>query len=490
MNISLIDWGNDAAEHDKDLLEYFVEPSDFYRLENLKKTFIIGRKGSGKSAIRRKLQKIFNKDRVFLVETLPSQIDRKLQMINNPRAYQEDTFKYMWILFLYQRALIEIAKSWKGKVALGSFEYARNYAQQAGECDLDFVELLAQFLYKFRIKSHNWEFNFLSGREIKNTIDEYEFHLKNICNQEYKIIFTVDDLDLIWDNTPSSNYLLLGFLHAIQRIQSISSGNIHVFAFLREDIYNTMMSMTQHSDKFRDIMRIQWNINTLKTILVERIKFNNKKQGGANLADPFREVFPPKVGTSNTMNWLFERTLCRPRELIQLCRCYTELVTTNKPDAEVLKNAEAVYSQWKLDDLCTEYSNRYPELSKLFHYWKVYCPYSRYILKKEEYEENFMNILADLHIEQPWYKDLQNSIDAQSFMEILYEIGFVGDYIKPKKCGVNGHKTIYSISESSKNHNPQFDFVSIHPCFRKAMESTKTKKTFKTRNHSSVAPPG
>jgi hypothetical protein len=59
INLSQIDWGNDSAERDPNLLKYFVPPSDFEKAAKLRKPIITGRKGAGKSALRKKLESDF-----------------------------------------------------------------------------------------------------------------------------------------------------------------------------------------------------------------------------------------------------------------------------------------------------------------------------------------------------------------------------------------------------------------------------------------------
>ena len=53
MNIRLkdIDWGEDEAKGDDKLPTYFVEPDGFYDILKGKKRYVIGRKGTGKTAI-------------------------------------------------------------------------------------------------------------------------------------------------------------------------------------------------------------------------------------------------------------------------------------------------------------------------------------------------------------------------------------------------------------------------------------------------------
>ena len=55
MEINQIQWGDDSAEKDPNLLEYFVASEPFRRVAEKTKSIVIGRKGSGKSALRTKL---------------------------------------------------------------------------------------------------------------------------------------------------------------------------------------------------------------------------------------------------------------------------------------------------------------------------------------------------------------------------------------------------------------------------------------------------
>lgn len=55
MRLADINWGDDSAEKDPQLLQYFVSSSAFERGKQKRKNIIVGRKGSGKSALRKPL---------------------------------------------------------------------------------------------------------------------------------------------------------------------------------------------------------------------------------------------------------------------------------------------------------------------------------------------------------------------------------------------------------------------------------------------------
>jgi hypothetical protein len=101
-----------------------------------------------------------------------------------------------------------------------------------------------------------------------------------------------------------------------------------------------------------------------------------------------------------------ERTLGRPRELLQLSRLYTENLTENSPSDKTLKDVEESYSTWKKEDLCAEFVNQYHGLDKIFDYWRHKYFRTKYQLDESLLEERMFEILDEVDIESEWYKKL------------------------------------------------------------------------------------
>jgi len=246
---------------------------------------------------------------------------------------------------------------------------------------------------------------------------------------------------------------------------------LHVFICLREDVHRILLTKTQHSDKMRDVERLKWSKEALMAVLEDRIKFNYINVGENLPTDIIPSVFPVSIGTTNIENWLFERTLNRPRELLQLVRQYTENCDSEVPDAEMFKTAEINYSNWKLDDLCTEFGNQYPGLVTIFSHLKTNFYRTKYHLKGNEIDDLVLSILTNCDINFEWFNSLVENTDRNSLLNVLYEIGFIGDYIHG---GQGGSKTFYSFSDV---HTPSFDEIQIHPCFRKAIGTVERIRT-------------
>ena len=476
MNLNKIKWGDDSAERDNDLLNYFINTESYNRLVEKDKSIVVGRKGSGKSALRKKLGNKFSEEADTHVINISPKYSSIRNILNEKELSEgfgeEIFFQHSWLRQMMLDGLCFLGHSAKGKYTTESLEYARKISLELNKTSKDIVENISEILTKIKVKAGNLgELGIHIEKELRTVseVDALEHHITVLCGAGAKLVIMIDDLDLGWDNSKLSNNLLLGLLSATSYIQAISQ-NIHVLIFLREDVYSLLMEQTQHSDKYRNIERIRWEKDGLITLLNERIKFNfdsHKEDAGSN---PFALVFPETVGTHNTDNWLVERTLQRPRELIQMARFYTEGMAGETPDGKILKNCENDYSAWKLDDLCTEYSNQYPGLSDIFAYWKTKFFRYKYHLKNEDINEMIFQLFDEVPLNVKWFNELASEADFSKFLSILYEIGFIGDFVLG---GQGGSKTFYSFSE---RHEPRFEEIQIHPCFRKAVNTVDRMK--------------
>lgn len=477
MQLSSINWGDDSAENDPNLLSYFIKSTAFDRLRQKQKSIVVGRKGSGKSAVRKKLEQTFAAEPRTHVTNLSPKINSIRSILNDKDITsgfgQEIFFQHTWVRQILLDCLCMIGHCAKGTYAKDSTEFARQISVQLNRTSKDLVENITDVLSRIKAKAGELgEFGLNLERELRNVadVDALEHHFKSVANEGAKFVVLVDDLDLGWNNSDAANSLLLGLLAALNYLSGLSK-NIYICIFLREDVYEILITKTQHSDKYRNVERVRWEKHHLMNLLNERINFNRDRDGLARLLNPFSTVFPQTVGTSNTDNWLFERTLGRPRELIQLARSYTEAVDSDEPSDEALKQSEQGYSEWKLDDLCTEYSNQYPGLGELFSYWKTTFFRYKYHLRREEIDEMLLKILIEVELNNDWFNALALSTDVPKLLQLLYEIGFIGDFVLG---GEGGSKTVYSYQG---RHEPRFEEIQIHPCFRRAVGTVERIRT-------------
>lgn len=474
-SICNVDWGNDSAENDPELLNYFVTPSNFDRITEFKKTFVIGRKGAGKTAIRKKLiDKFASENNHIVIEVSPTNgIFRNLAGVDLLKEERSDEtiFQYAWLNSIMRKCLNSIGSELGNKLTVGSAEAARKFAMAEGVANTDFVESVTAIISSLKLKVK--ELGDI-GLQIENiikessAIDRYEYHLKNLAVDNCKTTILVDDLDIGWDNSNRSNQILLGLLTASMYLKSLHK-NINLIFFIRDDIYSILMKKTTHSDKYRDVYKITWTDVNFQRLLAERISQSLEAGPSVSPEVDFLKVFPEKIGNQFTLGWMTERTLGRPRELLQLSRLYTESLPGNSPSDEILKNVEEEYSTWKKDDLCAEFVNQYPELDRIFEFWKNKYFRTRYQIDENTLEERMFEILDEVQINEDWFINLSNDADTKGLSRILFDIGFFGDFIK----GGDGGSKVSYFGETT---NPLLKEVQVHPCFRKAVGTVQRNR--------------
>lgn len=474
-DIRNIDRGNDSAEYDPELLNYFVTPSNFNRIIDFKKTFVIGRKGAGKTAIRKKLINSYSKEsNHIVVEVSPTNgIFRNLagvELLKEERS-DETIFQYAWLNSMMRKCLNAIGSEQGNKLTLGSADAARRFAKSEGVTNSDFIESVSKIIrsIKLRVESLG-EIGIQLENIIKESsaIDSYEYHLRNLAADGCKITILVDDLDIGWDNSDRSNQILLGLLTASMYLKAIHK-NLNLIFFIRDDIYSILMKKTTHSDKYRDVYKISWPDNSFQMLLAERISQSLEGKAATDATSQFLSVFPEKIGNQFTLGWMIERTLGRPRELLQLSRLYTENLSENNPSDDTLKEVEEDYSTWKKEDLCAEFVNQYPDLDMIFEYWRHKYFRTKYQIDEAILEERMFEIINEVRIKKEWFSTLTQNKDTKGLAKILFDIGFFGDFIKG---GDGGSKVSYF----GDTTNPLLKEVQIHPCFRKAVGTVQRNR--------------
>lgn len=467
-DIRNIDWGNDSAELDTALLDYFVTPDNFSRILQFRKTFVTGRKGAGKTAIRKKIVDEFGEaENHIVVEVSPTNgIFRNLAGVDLLKEERSDevVFQYSWLNSLMRKCLNKIGSVHENKLTVGSAAVARAFAKDEGVSNTDFLEAVSNIIQSVKLRVQDiGELGLQLENIVKETssIDSYEFHLVNLAKDGCNITILVDDLDVGWGNTERANQILLGLLTASTYLKALHK-NINLVFFIRDDIYSILMKKTTHSDKYRDVFPIKWEAEALQHLLAKRISLSLCLEGEIDQNDIFLNVFPEKVGNQYTLGWMTERTLQRPRELLQLARLYTENLDSDVPSDKTMKDTEENYSSWKKDDLCAEFVNQYPGLDKILEFWKLKYFRTKYQIEEKVLEERMFQILDEVILDEEWYAEIRKEVDCTKLARILFEIGFFGDFIK----GGDGGNKVHYFGDTS---DPLLKEVQIHPCFRKAV---------------------
>lgn len=492
MNLSEINWGDDSAEKDSLLSEYFVESVSFKRITNGSKKIIVGRKGAGKSALMKMSLDNYKKDDFIVIKVTPSLevLKSALQTAksihgddkeNNLTHIRDVIYTHTWVSYIYEKIICLIGErineepGVKIDKLVGSRKFASDMSKDVGIYQKTLAGYMQNIINGLKIEAGKLGKIGISigeGEDIQTKVSElskiniYGYHIEKLIG-DYKVAILVDDLDQGWDGSEESNSFTKGIMYAMDQLNT-TFPDIRTALFIREDMYAIILAGMQHSDKYRNAERIKWSVDSLKEILVRRIIFNLGANASVN--DAYHDVFPDKVGKTYSEKWIFDRTLFRPRELLQFARMYTESLEENEPNAKRLKKAESQYSQWKLSDLCSEFYEQYPGLISILEWWRTKFFRHKYHLDYEDAEKVISDIYSGVSLTHEWFNKLKGNNDVKGLMRVLYDIGFLGDYALG---GNGGTKVKYSYEADG---TPVLSSVQIHPCFRVAMNTVERER--------------
>lgn|GEM_PF-2097977 len=269
------------------------------------------------------------------------------------------------------------------------------------------------------------------------------------------LLVLVDQLEQVWTIEPDSHALVTGLLLAAKQVTKYYSGAVRCALFIRADIYDTLNF--GDGDKFHsDEVRISWTQEGLEAVTLARAGASLKME--LTSEQLWGRLFPPQVAGEHTAAFLFRRALPRPRDTIQFlnaCRDVANERGNRRITEEDVLTATEQFSRWKLQDLAKEYQVNHPFLRSLFPLFEN----TGYVMMRQALESRFEARSERLRQDFPDYAE---HLNAQGVIDVLYGAGFLG--VK------RGHDVVFTGGTKAPPQPGEHEFH-VHPCFRPALGS-------------------
>jgi hypothetical protein len=385
-----LDIGDIAAENEiHPLASYFVETGPFSEARRGHARLVVGRKGSGKTAIFYALQHVFGgTGSRTIVDLKPEGHQfaklRETVLARMTPGVQEHTLAAFWTYLLFVELAGTICRherSWAVRHPERSerFHAVEIAYQKCGTVEeSDFSERLLLLVERL---SGEYATNpgpimrpETTGALFAGDIKELEETLSTYLIEKSEVWFLIDNLDKGWPTSRSTSediLILRTLLEATRKLQrqiEKRKVNFHCLVFLRNDIYDHLLAQT--SDKGKDtVIKLDWSDAELfKEIYRRRVEVTGLVSGKFETA--WRTVFDPAVGTRDSFTYIVERTLARPRDFLGFVHLAIE-VAVNRGHDRVLENdlrqAEKRYSEDMLKMLDFELRDIYPDVKDILY---------------------------------------------------------------------------------------------------------------------------
>jgi hypothetical protein len=340
------------------------------------KTLIIGRKGSGKSAIcLMLLNDLQTENRCSLIT--PDEISAdEIRRFHLPGIPPEQSKLLIWrYVFAVQVAKFIVTAGQQAPTAgavTDKLSSVRKFLLDNGEIeDLTFTERFWKVIERLKSAISVEAFGATvsvdtkveapsAGAKAHDQLDVIESHLNaaaaalGLTGGKKPFHLLVDQIEKVWSNDRESDSMVVGLLLAAKELHK-RFDFVLCTVFLKTDIYEQLQF--QDRDKLRgDEFHIDWDEDHLLELISARAQ--------ASLGFPIEDsdlwegLFHGSVESQQCKKFLISRTLMRPRDIIQLCNACRDTARNNRHETigEIdIKKALALYSNWKLNDLQNEW---------------------------------------------------------------------------------------------------------------------------------------
>jgi hypothetical protein len=478
-------FGGTDADNDDILLQAFEDHEAYQDVIALRRHMIIGKKGSGKTAIFKKVittkaYDFFSYGHTF--SDYPWHYHERQARIGIPDF---DKYTHSWkYLILLSAAKIALnqdlslpfdASSMENLVRLESF-VVDTYGSRDPDLSQVFnpmkhLKLKPYFELDWRILKAGVSPESVPVTDLPMIIQEvntaFTRAILSSLNPAHKYYIAFDQLDLGFDpNAPEYANRLIGLLLASRDINlAAREAGIKLFAvvFLRDDIYDCLHYEDKNKMTENFVSLIEWDTprtqKTLKALMERRFSIVLRDQDGQAIA--WNDVFNEEremPGHQTKYEHMRDRTYLRPRDLIKFANCalarYKERAG-NQPGADHaekldnvdIHNARVEFSEYFLREIDDEVHKHMPDYEK---HLDVLRALGKWQFDKKEFNATYG---------QQFPGAVLSPIDA---LEKLYEFSFIGFY-RAGGRGFGGSEYMFKYREPRTPFDPTSPRYRIHP---------------------------
>jgi hypothetical protein len=470
--------GDIRAEADHVMLSraFYETPDYLSLLESDDKVVVVGRRGTGKSALTYRLQRQWSDPKgAILVLVAPEEhqtlalaplIAKTGSKFLTVRATSRLLWRYGFMLEVIQ----QISSRYKLREMVASSETLSKHLKEWGRADQPFFDKL-RFLLKRHVAQTVPIDEIIGTLADALEIAQIERALKSILVGHAANIL-VDRLDEGFDPDSSNVAFIDGAITAAIDISTAFKGTIKPVVFLRDNIFRAVAHYDQ--DFTRNIegqtLRLHWDVNNLFYLVCNRIRsaFGNETQNNKRL---WNNYVSHELQGDDGFRQCLKFTLYRPRDILILLNSAFEnaskrdlsaaVTTISLPDLE--KSAKTI-SVNRLDDLYKEYRHIFPSIESAIGVFANRSPEvslseaSDLLLEVLQLPVPSLGVAAELAIfSQP-----------EDLIKALFGVGFFGIFDPGSGTYVFSHDGRRPDTDFQPDHK-----LLIHPCYWMALSLTR-----------------
>jgi len=192
----------------------------------------------------------------------------------------------------------------------------------------------------------------------------------DVFNDPQKPFYIViDRLDENWIDDDMRYRLIRALIETIKSFRVVR--NVKIIIALRVDLLERVFDKTRDSgfqeEKYQSLfMQVRWSQQNMHDLLTSRLKYLVSEQYTKKSVS-LDDLFPPQIDRMRFLDYLCVRTLYRPRDAIAFVNeCLKLSEGKQKVSVQTIFDAERAYSAGRQSSLEFEWISQYPKLREYF----------------------------------------------------------------------------------------------------------------------------
>lgn len=528
--------GNNSAEADDEFLfECFVDHPALEAARDVtnSKMFVLARTGGGKTAILRKIQRqypetssvidlsglsmdyVANSNIVRFLQSIDVDLDLFFQALwkhvlcleyirlrYNISNDENSRQLFGWIKDFFRtdgrrQSALKYLSEWEGKFFITMDENIKEITSKleskvTGEFGAEVEKFTARAGYSRTLSGEKKSelvarakriVNAEQLAELNKVLDLLSSYDRDDGKYRKSFYILIDKLDEKWVDENIRFDLIRALIECLRSFNKIS--RLKVIVAIREDVLERVVQDNKEvgfqREKYDDyFLRVIWDGSQLKELVRKRInKLYKKKYTSENVS--FDDIFRNKIGNKDPIDYITERTLKRPRDVISFVNeCFQKAQGKTEVTPRIIKEAESEYSRIRMQALIYEWQSAFPSLALAF---KLLANRRGRFTSADISNKTFLDEFV-LHVDQIVSADrdpIKASVDryiregataaaslalVRILVSELYRIGAIG--VKTS----SGERYIYSYQDVPVINPDSIDLetkIHIHPMLHRAL---------------------
>ena len=419
----------------EDVPKYFFRSTEYENIVKGKYALIIGRKGTGKTAIAEFITR--NEDKTYYAEKLSFKNFpfNELYKLEDQRFTHPNQYITIWKYVIYSFICRMMATN-KNIDPLILKQLQKAFGNNA---DQNLASLIERWtLSKLRMGSSGTGIDlekYASGEKVDWTknVEKLESIIKKYGSSAHYIV-VFDELDEDFKDVVSRydndqyRQLITSLIKATSEVTAFSVGNglrLSPMIFLRDDIFDLIRD--NDKNKLVDVkLDLVWDKEKIKRMLAYRLSRSlNLPSDGTNFDLVWKKIFAhsrTRYGHKqkqwmSTFDFIARSTHMRPRDFIRYIQVAAGHEIENGNDqiqGETLRRVDSSFSRYLRNELVDEIESTIPEISEVFDVIS-------HINKQRIHLDEFRKVFDEL---QP---TKSSKLDADTCLKILFHFSVIGN---------------------------------------------------------------